>query len=120
MRSAVLPTLMTLLALQACGRDAPPTAAAIAAQAETLRPAEARLAAVYERSCLACHGRAHSGAPLTGDAQAWAPRLAKGMEALLLSSRQGLGSMPAMGLCADCSDADLRALTEFMSTKAKP
>ncbi len=118
MRIAVLPALLALLALQACGRDAPPTA--IAAQAEALRPAEPRLAAVYERSCLACHGRAHSGAPLTGDAQAWAPRLAKGMEALLLSSRQGLGGMPAMGLCADCSDADLRALIEFMSMRAKP
>lgn len=105
-------SLFALLLLAACSAEAPPPDRA---RLEALRPADARLAAQYERSCLLCHARPESGAPLTGHAAAWAPRLARGMDALLASSRQGLGAMPAMGLCADCSDADLRALIEFMS-----
>lgn len=98
--------------LTACGKPADPAAAA--ARAEALRPADARLAAIYERSCLNCHARADSGAPLTGHAQGWATRSQRGQPALLTSAKQGLGAMPAMGLCADCSDADLRDLITFM------
>lgn len=97
--------------LGACSREATPDPAAL----ERLRPADARLAATYERSCLMCHGRANSGAPATGDAKAWAPRRARGLDALVQSTRAGVGAMPAMGQCADCSDADLRALIDFMS-----
>lgn len=108
--------LIALLLLAACSRDDKPTPA----QAEALRPADARLAAVYERSCLNCHGRSDGAAPLTGHASAWAPRLAKGMPALLQSLHQGLNSMPAMGLCPDCSDSDFEHLINFMSLSHKP
>nr|WP_316643339.1 c-type cytochrome [uncultured Roseateles sp.] len=107
--------LIALLLLTACSRDDKPTPA----QAESLRPADTRLAAVYERSCLNCHGRSDGTAPLTGHASAWAPRLAKGMPALLHSVHQGLNSMPAMGLCPDCSDSDLEHLITFMSRTDK-
>ncbi len=115
------PTGVALLALVAlvagCGeRPVPPTVASV----EGLRPGDARLAAAYERSCLLCHGRLGSGAPATGDRAAWAPRLAKGLEALVASARDGLGGMPAMGLCADCSDAELRELILFMSATPAP
>jgi len=83
--------------------------------AEDLRPASHTLAAKYERSCLACHG-VRSTAPLTGFEPHWAPRLAQGMPTLLKHTREGLRGMPAMGLCADCSDDELRALITFMST----
>jgi len=109
---------LALLALLAgCGdHSAPPTAASI----EALRPADARLAAAYEHSCLLCHGRLNSGAPATGDNAAWAPRLAKGLDALVGNARNGIGGMPAAGLCADCSDADLRQLILFMSAAPAP
>lgn len=110
-----LPGSLVLL-LAACGEQKP-TVPDIA-QLEQLRPSEARLAGLYERSCLLCHARAGSGAPLTGDAAGWAPRQAKGMQTLLANARQGLGAMPAMGLCADCSEADLQALINFMTTSA--
>ena len=45
-------------------------------RAEALRPADAQLAAKYERACLACHG-VRSAAPLTGFEPAWAPRVAR-------------------------------------------
>lgn len=110
MRASVLPFLLLLL-LAACSKAPPP-----AVDAESLRPHDAQLAAQYERSCLLCHGRAGSGAPATGDTAAWAPRLAKGLDALVASSRNGVGGMPAGGLCADCSEAQLRALIQFMSS----
>jgi cytochrome c5 len=87
------------------------------AQAEALRPADAQLAAKYERACLACHG-VRSAAPLTGFEPAWAPRLAKGADVLLQHTRNGFNGMPAHGLCSDCTDDELRSLITFMSKPA--
>lgn len=104
-----------MLSLVACG-PAPvvaPTDADVLA-AEQLRPANRELAALYERSCVACHG-VRSAAPLTGHAPSWQPRLQQGEEVLLAHTREGMGGMPAMGLCADCSDAQLQDLISFMS-----
>jgi len=105
--------LILPLLLAACGADqAPPPTAA---QLERHRPADARLAGLYERACFNCHSRAESTAPLTGHQAAWAPRLRRGMPALVASVKNGLASMPPMGLCPDCSDAELEQLTRFMS-----
>ncbi|WP_290675184.1 c-type cytochrome [Aquabacterium sp.] len=86
-------------------------------RAEALRPADAQLAAKYERSCQACHG-VRSAAPLTGFEPAWAPRVAKGADVLLQKARDGFNGMPAKGLCSDCTDDDLRGLIAFMSQPA--
>jgi cytochrome c5 len=83
-------------------------------RAVALRPADAQLAAKYERACQACHG-VRSAAPLTGFAPAWAPRVAKGADVLLQHARDGFNGMPAKGLCSDCTDDDLRGLIAFMS-----
>jgi cytochrome c5 len=108
--------LSLLAALAACQEQttAPPADADVLA-ADTLRPARPELAAIYERSCMACHG-VRSAAPLTGHAASWQPRLAQGMDALLKHTREGLRGMPAMGLCPDCGEQDLRDLITFMST----
>ncbi|HYR25856.1 MAG TPA: c-type cytochrome [Aquabacterium sp.] len=105
-----------LLALSGCGGSTPslPSDADVLA-AETLRPARPELAALYARSCVACHG-VRSAAPLTGHAPSWQPRLQQGPDVLLAHTREGLRGMPAMGLCPDCRDADLRDLITFMST----
>ena len=70
----------------------------------------------YAASCGACHAYAAAGAPKTGDVAQWEPRLAKGMEALVLSVKNGLGVMPAGGMCATCSDDEYKALISYMST----
>lgn len=111
--------LLAALALTAAGcskTDAPP-ASPSAADLER-RPADARLAALYERSCATCHARTGTGAPLAGDPAAWAPRVTKGRAALLQSAQQGLNAMPPMGLCPDCSADDLSALIDFMTQPA--
>ena len=116
-----LPAALAMLAaaclLSAC-QDRPaasgPTDADVLA-AEALRPERPELAAIYERSCMVCHG-VRSAAPLTGHTASWQPRLAQGAETLLKHTREGLRGMPAMGLCPDCSEQDLRDLIIFMST----
>jgi cytochrome c5 len=70
----------------------------------------------YNASCGACHMAGVAGAPKTGDAAAWAPRLEKGIDALVASVKKGLNVMPAGGLCASCSDEDYKALITYMST----
>ncbi|TDM06413.1 MAG: hypothetical protein C4K60_17800 [Ideonella sp. MAG2] len=110
--------LLTLSALlSACGNaSAPPPSPAELAQVAALRPSDARLLAIYERTCVNCHAHIESKAPLTGLARDWKPRLDKGMNTLLANTKHGIGAMPAMGFCADCSDEELTGLIAFMST----
>lgn len=68
----------------------------------------------YKNSCVFCHASGAAGAPKTGDQAAWAPRLEKGMDELVASTRNGMGAMPPMGMCNDCTDDDFKALIEFM------
>jgi cytochrome c5 len=73
----------------------------------------------YQRSCFACHSSGAAGAPKTGDAAAWEPRMAKGMDAMVASVKNGLNAMPATGLCGDCTDEEYKALIEYMATPAE-
>lgn len=106
---------LPMLLLAACHEGPPPSPSdQEVARADTLRPADAQLAAKYERACLSCHG-VRSAAPLTGFEPAWKPRLAQGADVLLQHARDGFKGMPAKGLCSDCTDNDLRGLIAFMS-----
>ena len=70
---------------------------------------------VYNRSCFSCHAGGVAGAPVPGDAEAWAPRIAKGRAALLKSTKDGMPpGMPAMGLCNSCTDEQLEEAIDFM------
>ena len=71
--------------------------------------------AVYAKSCAACHNGQLPMSPKRGDAAAWEPRLAKGMDALVQSVTNGLNAMPARGLCMDCSAEDNQAVIKLMS-----
>lgn len=73
--------------------------------------------AKYNMYCMACHGTGAAGAPKVGDQAAWAPRLeaAGSVDALVESAKKGKNAMPPMGLCNDCSDAELKEIIEFMS-----
>lgn len=72
-------------------------------------------AEIYALRCFACHDMGQSNAPKIGDAEAWKPRLEKGMEELLRTTKEGLNVMPPMGTCATCTDAELRAAIEHMA-----
>ncbi len=72
----------------------------------------------YHKSCSVCHDSGAAGAAKTGDTAAWQPLLDKGMQALVESVNKGLNAMPPRGMCFDCSDADYRALIEYMASPA--
>lgn len=69
---------------------------------------------VYEKFCFACHASGVSGAPTLGNAEQWGPRAAKGMDALMGSTLNGLNAMPAKGTCATCSDEELKGAVQHM------
>lgn len=73
---------------------------------------------VYGKFCRTCHETGLNEAPKLGDAEAWAPRIAKGMEVMLRTTKDGLNLMPAMGLCMACSDAELEAAIDYMTGEA--
>jgi cytochrome c5 len=75
--------------------------------------------AVYNGSCAACHGTGAAGAPKLGDAAAWAPRIAKGMDTLLGNATKGLNAMPPKGLCMTCSEAELQAAIEYIVSQSR-
>ena len=52
---------------------------------------------VYKAQCTACHAAGLAGAPKTGDAAAWAPRIKTGYDALWASALKGKGAMGAQG-----------------------
>jgi len=101
--------------------EAPEPAAEPAAAEEPAAdmPAETETAAVdgqkiYDTTCHACHAAGVAGAPKLGDKAAWAPRIAKGTDALLSSVKNGLNAMPPKGTCMACSDEQLRAAMLYM------
>jgi len=97
-----------------CSRESPPSPSE-AARAATLRPADERLAALYDHSCRACHANAQANAPLSGDRAAWLSRLKKGMPELVRNVLTGFNGMPPGGQCFTCTPADFEALIAFMS-----
>ena len=111
-------TLVLLSALLvACGGErVDGSVANLETASRALAPADALLAETYNRSCRSCHTVAATGAPLTGDASAWAQGYEKGMGTLVDNVINGFGGMPALGLCMDCSAADFEALIAFMAT----
>jgi cytochrome c5 len=113
---AAIAVLASALLLAACGRndsaDSGSTAPAGDLKAE---PADTALAPVYDSSCKLCHSNPASGAPLTGDHKAWAPRIAQGSDTLLDHTINGYQGMPPMGMCMQCDEDQFIALIEFMS-----
>ena len=72
-------------------------------------------AEVYALHCQVCHEGGLNNAPRTGDAEAWQPRLDKGMDELLRTTKEGLNVMPPMGTCMSCTDTELRTAIEHMT-----
>ena len=70
----------------------------------------------YMASCFACHSTGAAGAPKVGEGMAaeWEPRLEKGIDTVVANAINGINTMPAKGLCFDCTDDDLKAIVEYM------
>jgi len=69
---------------------------------------------VYANACMTCHSIGLAGAPKFADATTWGMRPDKGLAALTMSVKNGLGGMPPKGLCMDCSDDELSSAVQHM------
>lgn len=78
---------------------------------------------VYNSACLACHGAGIGGAPVPGDAEAWAPRIAQGMDVLMEHAIKGFqgsaGYMPAKGGRTDLSDEEVANAVDYMVSESQ-
>lgn len=96
-----------------------PAVAATAAAPAASGPGEA----TYNKVCFACHAQGIAGAPKHADADAWAPRIAQGVDTLHKHAIEGYqgkaGVMPAKGGAADLSDDDVKAAVDFMVKAAQ-
>jgi cytochrome c5 len=71
---------------------------------------------VFAAQCTACHTAGALGAPKFGDADAWAPRIKAGFDALLHSALAGKGQMPPQG-GGDFSDYEIARAVVYMADK---
>jgi len=75
-------------------------------------------AAVYNTACTACHGAGIAGAPMTGDAAAWNPRIDQGMDTLVQHAIEGFqgqaGFMPPRGGNPSLTDQQVRDAVQYM------
>jgi len=93
--------------------EAADTMAVAAAPAGEI-PAEVKQ--VVDSTCAACHLAGVANAPKLGDKDAWAPRIEKGIDALVASSIGGIGIMPPRG-GSQLDDEQMRLAVEYMLSK---
>jgi cytochrome c5 len=74
---------------------------------------------IYTQGCVVCHLTGVANAPKLGDKTAWAPRIAKGMDALFTTALQGMGAMPPRGMLPQAPDDDIKAAVAYMVSKAQ-
>jgi len=73
---------------------------------------------IYRQTCAFCHDEGVTGAPKIGDAGAWSPRLAQGMDTLYASALHGKNAMPAKGGNPSLADVDVRAAVDYLAAQA--
>jgi cytochrome c5 len=75
----------------------------------------------YNMACMACHASGAGGAPIVGNIDIWAPRIAKGAAALHASGVNGVAgtSMMAKGGRSDISDEAIIAAVDYMITNSQ-
>lgn len=78
---------------------------------------------VYNTACNACHGNGVAGAPIVGDVDVWAPRIAQGMDVLNDHAIDGFtgsaGVMLAKGGRMDLSDDEVRDAVTYMVDESR-
>lgn len=108
------------------GAPAAPAAApapVAAAPAAPAAPANAVGEGVYKKVCALCHAAGVAGAPMPGNKDEWAPRIAQGEETLYKHALEGFtgakGMMPARGGGTSLSDDEVKAAVDYMVAKSK-
>lgn len=71
--------------------------------------------AIYESICFSCHATGVANSPKFSDSAVWAPRIAKGYEALVKSALGGFNAMPARGGSPDLTDDEVRRAVAYIA-----
>jgi cytochrome c5 len=74
--------------------------------------------AVYNATCVACHGTGAAGAPKVGDAGGWGARIAQGYDTLVQHAVQGIRAMPAKGGNPDLDDIEVARAVVYMTNQS--
>lgn len=69
---------------------------------------------VFNAQCAACHATGAAGAPKSGDAAAWAPRIATGFDALVQSALKGKNAMAPQG-GGNFNDTEIARAVAFLA-----
>lgn len=96
---------------------APVAVASLSAASE--QPDLAHGQKIYGQACAFCHDKGVAGAPISGDAAAWSPRLAQGIDTLHASALHGKGVMPAKGGNPALADADVKAAVNYLAAQSR-
>jgi cytochrome c5 len=74
--------------------------------------------AVYAAACSACHAAGIAGAPRTGNAAAWAPRIRQGFDLLVKHAVEGFKAMPAKGGNPNLDSIEVARAVAFMANQS--
>lgn len=117
--------LLFCLLLNACGKsdapapEAPKAAAPVVAAAPAVDPGGEK---TYKGTCALCHATGAGGAPIVGNKDEWAPRIAQGNDTLYKHAIEGFvgqkGAMPARGTGVSLTDAEVKAAVDYMLGKS--
>jgi len=85
---------------------------------ETVAPGSRTGEQIYKSICGSCHEAGVLGAPKSGDAGAWKPRLAQGFDGLTEVAIHGKNAMPPRGGGSDLTDTEVKRAVAFLANKA--
>jgi len=91
-----------------------PCAAAQSATGDTAALTGPAPQTTYDTYCAVCHNAGIAGAPINGDTNSWSTRLEKGINTVYSNAINGIGGMPAKGMCMNCTDDDIKATVDLM------
>ena len=74
--------------------------------------------AVYAAACSACHAAGIAGAPRTGDAAAWAPRIKQGFDLLVKHAVEGFKAMPPKGGNSNLDSIEVARAVAFIGNQS--
>ena len=92
------------------GQDCAQEASLVSSNPDVIRGGEE----IYEAACSTCHAIGLAGAPLFGSKVIWGERANEDLSVLVETVTNGLGGMPPMGMCMDCSQEELTNSVQYM------
>ena len=92
------------------GQDCAQEVSLVSSNPDVMRSGEE----IYDAACTTCHAIGLAGAPLFGNKVIWGERANKDLAVLVETVTNGLGGMPPMGMCMDCSQEELTNSVQYM------